>query len=352
MTSANPFTNGFFDGAVARILELQRDDGAIPWFDGGVVDAWNHTEAAMGLATARHVEAAERAYAFLANSQLTDGSWWGQYGALIPIEDGRYVSGTEAKRIRDTNFCAYPATGVWHHYLITGDRKFLARYFPMVARAIDWVLTWQSEHGDVRWSASDPATPENDSLFAGNCSIYKSLESALRCAAALGRPNERWAIARAKLGAAIRDKPQRFDRTWGSKAHFAMDWYYPVLAGAIGGAGARDRIAARFDEFVVQGIGCRCLADVPWVTIAESAELALALALVARGPDAESLLAWQQRWRDDAGAYWMGHQYAEGLPWPAERPAWTAAAMILAADALAGATPAARLFLDVLPEAP
>lgn len=349
--SAHPFHDGFFEGAVARILELQRADGAIPWFDGGVVDPWNHTEAAMGLATVGHIQAAEHAYGFLADTQLADGSWWGQYGALVPIEGGRYVSGAEAKRIRDTNFCAYPATGIWHHYLITEDRAFLARHFPMVERAIDWVLTWQSEHGEVRWSANDPATPENDALFAGNCSIYKSLESALRCAGALGKSNARWGAARERLGATIRDKPHRFDRTWGSKAHFAMDWYYPVLAGAVAGGDARERIEARFEEFVVQDIGCRCLSQVPWVTIAESAELALALARVGRVDDAAQLLSWQHRWRDEGGAYWMGHQYAEGLPWPAERPAWTAAAVILAADALTGATPAARLFLDTLPEA-
>ena len=42
----------FFDGAVRRILDLQRSDGSIPWYDGGVIDAWNHTHAAMGLSVA------------------------------------------------------------------------------------------------------------------------------------------------------------------------------------------------------------------------------------------------------------------------------------------------------------
>ncbi len=63
MTRTRTFASGFYDGAVARILALQRADGAIPWFDGGVVDPWNHTEAAMGLATAGEIEAATRAYA-------------------------------------------------------------------------------------------------------------------------------------------------------------------------------------------------------------------------------------------------------------------------------------------------
>jgi hypothetical protein len=347
---ARSFGDGFYEGALACILELQRADGAIPWFDGGVVDPWNHTEAAMGLATMGELAAARRAHTFLADTQQTDGSWWGEYGTLVPIEDGKYASGTTPKRIRDTNFCAYPATGLWHYYLITGDLAHLADTFPMIERAINWVLEWQSEHGEIRWSADDSVSPENDSLFTGSCSIYKSLESAIRCAHALRRNPARWVAARNALGVAIRDKPERFDRTWGSKAEYAMDWYYPVHSGALDGEAARARIRERYDEFVIAEVGCRCVSAVPWVTIAESSELAVALARIGLGSKAHEIFTWQHRWRNATGAYWMGHQYAEGKPWPAECPAWTAGAIILAADALGGLTPASRLFLDCLPE--
>lgn len=347
---SNLLANGHFGGAVARILELQRADGAIPWFDNGVVDPWNHTEAAMGLAIAGEHAAARRAHRFLADTQLADGSWWGEYGTLVPIENGKYVSEAPAKRVRDTNFCAYPATGFWHYFLLTGDRAYLADHFGLIERAIEWVLALQSEHGEIRWSARDPASPEEDALFAGNCSIYKSLESALRCAGALGKARPHWKEARRRLGEAIRGRPERFDRTWGSKAKFAMDWYYPVHGGAVSGAAALARIRARYAEFVHNAAGCRCVCDVPWITVAESAELAVALARIGMAGEARALFDWQHQWRDADGAYWMGHHVESGTPWPAERPAWTAAAMILAADALSGATPASRLFLDVLPE--
>ena len=42
------------------------------------------------------------------------------------------------------------------------------------------------------------------------------------------------------------------------------------------------------------------------------------------------MLHLQDQWRDDSHAYWMGYQYAENVPWPVEKPAWTAAAAILA----------------------
>ena len=56
-----------------------------------------------------------------------------------------------------------------------------------------------------------------------------------------------------------------------------MDWYYPILGGALRGAQASARIAERWDEFVVDGLGIRCVDDRPWVTGAETCELVMAL---------------------------------------------------------------------------
>ena len=61
---------------VDYLLASQRENGEIPWFDGGHTDPWNHTEAAMGLSIAGEFIAAERAYDWLASEQLDDGSWW------------------------------------------------------------------------------------------------------------------------------------------------------------------------------------------------------------------------------------------------------------------------------------
>ena len=61
---------------VDYLLASQRENGEIPWFDGGHTDPWNHTEAAMGLSIAGEFSAAERAYDWLVSEQLDDGSWW------------------------------------------------------------------------------------------------------------------------------------------------------------------------------------------------------------------------------------------------------------------------------------
>ncbi len=349
LTYGDPIPENFFDGARARILELQRDNGAIPWYDGGVIDPWNHTEAAMGLTVIGETERARLAFRYLMETQLADGSWWGQLGSAVPFdEEDHYTGGDEGagKPIRDTNFTAYIATGAWHHFLVTRDRKWLAGLWPHVEAAMEFVVAHQSPHGDIRWAANDPHTPEDDALITGCSSIYKSLECAVHIARELGEPSRDWAEVRIRLGKALREKPHRFDRTWEPKSRYSMDWYYPVLAGVVTGEAARRRLAAKWDIFVAEGKGCRCVLDQPWVTVAESAELVMALLVAGERKKAEAMLAWQHQWRADCGAYWMGYQFAEDVAWPAEKPAWTAAAVILATDAVTGATRASRLFAE------
>src|SRR3712207_4277944 len=127
---------------------------------------------------------------------------------------------------------------------------------------------------------------------------------------------------------------------------FSMDWYYPVLGGAVTGAAAEDLLAASWDRFVVPGLGIRCVADRPWVTGAETCELALALVAAGRPDDALEQVAAMQHLRHDDGSYWTGFVYPDDARWPAERTTWTAAAVVLAADAFSRTTPASGLFAD------
>jgi hypothetical protein len=51
-----------------------------------------------------------------------------------------------------------------------------------------------------------------------------------------------------------------------------------------------------------------------------------------------------QHLREPDGGYWTGVTFPERELWPDEQPTWTSGAVLLAADALAGATNAASLF--------
>jgi hypothetical protein len=147
---------------------------------------------------------------------------------------------------RESNFVAYVATGVWHHYLVSGDRRLPRRMWPVVDAAIGFVLKLQSPMAISTGPWTRRGKPKGDALVTGCSSIYKSLECAHNIAVTLGEARPAWLEARARLGEALRRHPERFDRTWESKSRYSMDWFYPVLTGVISGPAARERLAARW----------------------------------------------------------------------------------------------------------
>jgi hypothetical protein len=129
------------------------------------------------------------------------------------------------------------------------------------------------------------------------------------------------------------------------KDRWAMDWYYPVLSGAMTGARAHARMAERWAQFVMDGRGVRCVSDRPWVTAAETAECVMALDAAGMREDALRLFDWVQAMRNDDGSYWTGSVFPEGVHFPGgERSTYTAAAVVLATDTLAGTGSTAGLF--------
>ncbi|MFN3523132.1 MAG: hypothetical protein ACK4YQ_12865 [Phenylobacterium sp.] len=327
-------------GAAEVMLCAQTPGGAIPWFEGGPWDPWNHAECLMALAAMGEDEAVERGFNHLSEAQLPDGSWLGEYGNALPMADRLRLSREPAPAFRDTNFAAYPATALWHHVRLTGDASVARRHWPMVRAAIDFVLGLQHPAGDVSWSAEGHGTGVDDALLAGNSSIYKSLDCALKLADLVGDPQPGWEAAQRRLRRAILCEPERFGRARSGGSAFAMDWYYPMLGGVFSPAAGLARLETRWRVFVKPGLGCRCVDDQPWVTVAESCELAMALSALGSHRAAATMLDWQFAHRGADGAFWMGYQFEEQIFWPEERPTWTQAAAILAFDAVNQVTPA------------
>ncbi|WP_052852157.1 prenyltransferase [Streptomyces avicenniae] len=313
----------------AAIAATQRADGAIPWFRGHHLDPWDHVEAAMALDTAGERDRAEAAYDWLARHQNADGSWYAAYA------DGDPAAPTDLAA--ESNFCAYPAVGVLHHYLTTGDEAFRRRMWPTVVAAVEFVLGLQQPGGQLGWRREADGTPVADALVTGSASCYHALRCALVLAEREGSPQPDWELAAGRLGHALRGHPERFL----DKSRYSMDWYYPILAGAVRGSAARARLAADWDAFVVPGLGVRCVRPNPWVTGAESAELALTLWAAGLAPRAVEILRSLAHLRADDGLYWTGYVFADDAVWPAERTTWTAGAVLLAVAALTG-DPATR----------
>lgn len=316
------------------IEQLQLPSGALPWFTGGVTDPWDHTEAIMGLSVAGRFAASRRGFQWLADRQRDDGAWFAAYNN----ED--VVDGTRA----ETNFVAYVATGLWHYYQITNDKQTLTKYWPMLEAAINFVLTQQQPTGEIYWAVDTETGPSEDALITGCSSIFKSLASAISTAKELGYVRDEWIQSKALLGNALLHRPERFDRTWESKARYSMDWFYPILSGLISGDAAKQRLADKWDIFVEAKLGCRCVSDQPWVTIAETCELIMACVAAGEQEKAEEMFANIQRFQLDDGSWWTGYVFTDHVHWPDEKPSWTAAAVLLAADALTGISPGANFF--------
>lgn len=317
---------------VAGIAAVQREDGAIPWFRGHHLDPWDHVEAAMALDAAGEHARAEAAYRWLAEHQLPDGSWYAAY------DDGDATAPTDTAR--ESNFCAYPAVGVWHHYLSTGDDAFLDGMWPVVVGAVEYVLRLQQPGGQIGWKREPDGTACADALLTGSSSVYQSLRCALALAEHREEPQPDWELAAGWLGHAIRSHPERFL----DKSRYSMDWYYPVLGGALRGAAAKERIDASWDDFVVPGLGVRCVLPNPWVTGGESAELALALWAMGESDRALDILKWMGHLRAEDGMYWTGYVFDDDAVWPVERTAWTAGSLLLAVAALGGDDATGQVF--------
>ena len=137
------------------------------------------------------------------------------------------------------------------------------------------------------------------------------------------------------------------------KHRWAMDWYYPVLTGVVRGDAGLERLNARRDTFMVENMGVRCVSDRPWITAAETCECMLAYLSLGERDYARMLFGWAQLLRSEDGHYWTGIVFPEMVHFPGnEKSTYTAASIVLAADALADASPAAQLFVDhsLLPE--
>lgn len=319
------------------IASHQSPDGGLPWWRDGKMDPWDHVHSAMGLTVGGRIEEAKRAFRYLEATQTAEGGWYAW-------RDGGRV--TDA--MQESNHAAYPATGIWQLYLATSDDEFLAEMWPMVDRAMRFVTGLQSADGTIAWAINKHGRAWNAPLLTGCSSTHGSLVCAIRIAESLGHDRPQWYGARERLAHAIVERPELFsdvdlpDRV----GRFSMDWYYPVLGGALRGKAARAHLldAEQVEHYVTEGIGCRCVDDNPWYTVAETCEFVLALDAAGLVGRAQEVFAWSEPFRKDDGGYWTGKTWPQNVYWPLEDNAWTAAAVLIANDAVARKTATSELF--------
>src|SRR5262249_40916598 len=158
---------------------------------------------------------AEAAFRYLVCNQEEDGAWasWWQNG-LVTDET------------HETNHAAYVATGLWYLHRARPSTDFLAEMWPMIDRAIDFVVRLQQPHGVIFW-ATKHGKPWRQPLLTGSASTYGSLVCAERIAAELGQDRPAWRQARLRLGELLRGDLMRFRQTdlEDQDGRYSMDWY-------------------------------------------------------------------------------------------------------------------------------
>ncbi|MGD8948650.1 MAG: phenyltransferase domain-containing protein [Desulfobacterales bacterium] len=318
------------DAIANLIAQTQLPSGEIPWCEGQKTDPWDHVEATIGLNIGGYLLEAQRAFEWLARTQLEDGSWFSSYMQGVPVD-----------KTRDANLSSYIVVGVFHYYLISGDIGFLKDMWKPVSSAIDFALSLQTLEGEIHWAISPQGNVDPMALLTGSSSVYMSLKCALAITNILGRPAPQWKQALIKLGHVIRHKPHLFNVT---KSRYAMDWFYPILVGALTGNDAQKRIDRYWRKYVVEERGVRCVFDEPWVTIAETSELVITLAAIGNLELAKIVFNWIKHRQYEDGSFWCGFTCPDLIIWPEDKMTWTNAAALMAADAIYNLTPAAQIF--------
>lgn len=327
-------TNNFFNNIGKYIKSIQLKSGAIPSDDNQNHDPWDHIESILGLNFSKELNSSKLAFTWLINNQNSDGSWFSKYDDETPIEKNK-----------PTHFGPYIALAALHFYKIFDDKEYLRELWPAINSAVNFSINLQTANGTIPWSIDSDGLIEEDYLLTGSSSILKSIECAIAIAKILQdhRYINKWTQSYHSLANAIKNPTNKFDLLKDRKS-FSMDWYYPVISGCLNESEKLAYIDKIFKDFYVKDLGVKCVVHEPWITVAETSEFIISLAIAGRKKDAQKLFLDVLNISDETGIPYMGWQYEENIFWPNEKPSWTSSALIIAADTIFNFSNAANLF--------
>ena len=325
----------FFENIAKFIKSIQLESGVIPSNDDGSHDPWDHIESIMGLNFANEYESSKLAFNWLIKNQNEDGSWFSKYMNDIPIEKNK-----------PTHFAPYISVAALHFYKIFSDKEYLEYLWPSIESAINFSIKLQIQNGTIPWSVDKNQKIEEDFLLTGSSSILKSIECGIAISKIIKSTKnlEDWNHSYELLSKAIKNPSGKFDLLK-DRRRFSMDWYYPILSGCLNDDQKFFYVDKVFKDFYIKEMGIKCVIEEPWVTVAETCEFIICLMISGRDEDAKKLLKDVINISDINGVPYMGWQYEENIFWPLERPSWTSAALIIAADSVMGLSKGKDLFL-------
>ena len=246
-------------------------------------------------------EAAARAYDWCLATSTPDGSW--------PTTVAR--RGRRGRQRRD-QLLRLPGRRRLAPLPVHRRRAFLDRCGRRCAAAVEFVLGLQ-QPGGHRLEAGGGRPRSRDALLTGCSSIYQALRAALALAEHREEPQPDWELAAGRLGHAMRRHPERFL----DKRTYSMDWYYPVLGGAVrGDAGARAGSRRAGTTSSCPGSGCAASAPTRGSPAARAANWPWLWSDGGARPGAADPARHAAPARPTDGVYWTGYVFDDEAVWP------------------------------------
>ena len=296
-----------FEPSKNWIITNQSSSGAIFWDEKGKCDPWDHCECLIALAIYEEWEHFWRGVNWFITNLNEDGLIYAEFQNEKP-----------SKLHYESHHAPYIIMPLIQASLIDKEqdyKKILTNEQLLKLENIFEVLDdFKDEDGYFYW-AKDSNGYSDNSLITASMSIFLSLVAKDKSFPKFN--TEMW--------------QEKFNRDGVDRSRFSMDFYYPYLAGI---KNNKKEFLELLDNYYVKGLGVKCVAEEPWVTIAESSECVISALIHDNENIAKQIFNDIQQFQNKDGIFPTGYQYNMEIFWPEENSTWTNAAVIIAAHAL------------------
>ena len=296
-----------FEPSKNWIISNQSPSGAIFWDEKAKCDPWDHCECLIALAIYEEWEHFWRGVNWFITNLNEDGLIYAEFQNEKP-----------SKLHYESHHAPYIIMPLIQASLIDKEqdyKKILTNEQLLKLENIFEVLDdFKDEDGYFYW-AKDSNGYSDNSLITASMSIFLSL------------------VAKDKSFPKFKTEmwQEKFNRDGVDRSRFSMDFYYPFLAGI---KNNKKEFLDLLDNYYVKGLGVKCVAEEPWVTIAESSECVISALIHDNENIAKQIFNDIQQFQNKNGIFPTGYQYNMEIFWPEENSTWTNAAVIIAAHAL------------------
>ncbi len=299
------------------LCQQQTAHGFVPWTADSYGDPWNHSEVVIAMLLGGRFDEARLGLDWILQSQNPDGSLCHYY----------LSSGVKEPK-RDLNCCSYPYLAFLLGIelgVIDVEDALLRRY---MNGSVEYILRYQDSIGGFPWAIDPDGRSYEGRLLSASSSMITALQAAIEIMTRLSLDTSELVAAESSLSSLIVKSQQE---NFLDKTSWAMDWYYPILAKGREVDQHECRIDHVFSKNFESESGVCCLSTNPWVTTAETAEFAMALAIIGREAEAKRVLRMTCQMRQTDGSYLTGMVVPSKRSFPkGERSTYSAAAVVIA----------------------